>query len=55
MNEFLSMGGYGAYVWPSYILAFVILVANILAPMQQRKKTLSNIARKIRRERNENS
>ena len=52
MNEFFAMGGYAAYVWPSYALAFIILVANIVAPMQQRKKTLNDIARKIRRARN---
>ncbi len=52
MNEFFAMGGYAAYVWPSYALAFIILVANIVAPMQQRKKTITDIARKIRRARN---
>ena len=48
-----AMGGYAAYVWPSYTLAFIILVGNIIAPMQQRKKIVSDIARKIRRARNE--
>jgi heme exporter protein D len=53
MSEFFAMGGYAAYVWPSYALAFIILVGNIIAPMQQRKKIVSDIARKIRRARNE--
>ncbi|MEN8167986.1 MAG: heme exporter protein CcmD [Pseudomonadota bacterium] len=52
MSEFFAMGGYGAYIWPSYALAFIILVANIVAPMLQRKKTVTDIARKIRRARN---
>ena len=52
MNEFFAMGGYAEYVWPSYALALIVLVANILAPMQQRKKTVTDIARKIRRARN---
>ena len=29
MNEFLAMGGYGAYVWTSYALAAIVLVWNI--------------------------
>ncbi|MEN8178280.1 MAG: heme exporter protein CcmD [Pseudomonadota bacterium] len=53
MNDFLAMGGYAEYVWPSYILAIIILVANIVAPMLQRNKTVTDIARKIRRARNE--
>ena len=53
MNEFFAMGGYAQYVWPSYALALIILAANIVAPMQQRKKTVTDIARKIRRARNE--
>ena len=27
-KEFLYMGGYARYVWPSYIIAAVILFAN---------------------------
>jgi heme exporter protein D len=53
MREFFAMGGYAAYVWPSYALALIILIGNIIAPMQQRKKIVSDIARKIRRARNE--
>lgn len=53
MSEFFAMGGYAQYVWPSYILAFIVLVANIVAPMLQRKKTVTDIARKMRRARKE--
>ena len=28
MSEFLNMGGYGAFIWPCYILA-VILVGGL--------------------------
>lgn len=27
IGEFLSMGGYGAFVWPSYVVAAVLLLA----------------------------
>ncbi|MEJ2402747.1 MAG: heme exporter protein CcmD [Candidatus Thiodiazotropha sp.] len=53
MKEFFAMGGYAVYVWPSFGLALIILVANIVAPMQQRKRALINIARKLRRARKE--
>ena len=28
-SEFLSMGGYGAYVWTSYGIAAVVLIENL--------------------------
>jgi len=31
MSDFLYMGGYGAYVWPSYGLTLVIIVLNIVS------------------------
>lgn len=31
MNEFLHMGGYGAYVWSAYGLSLLVLGFNILA------------------------
>jgi heme exporter protein D len=30
MSAFLNMGGYAAYVWPSYGLTLVIIVLNIV-------------------------
>ena len=29
MSEFLDMGGYAAYVWPSYAVTFVVIALNI--------------------------
>ncbi|MES9988955.1 MAG: heme exporter protein CcmD [Candidatus Thiodiazotropha endolucinida] len=51
MREFFAMGGYAVYVWPSFLLALIVLVANVVAPMQQRKRVLKDIARKLRRAR----
>jgi heme exporter protein D len=31
MSDFLNMGGYAAYVWPSYGLTLVIIVLNIVS------------------------
>jgi heme exporter protein D len=30
MSEFFAMGGYAAYVWPSYGLTLVVIVLNIV-------------------------
>jgi heme exporter protein D len=30
VSEFLNMGGYAAYVWPSHGLTLVIIVLNIV-------------------------
>ena len=49
LNEFFHMGGYGFYVWTSYGIALVVLLANIIAPLRQRRKILKNIARTAKR------
>ena len=51
MKEFFHMGGYALYVWPSYALAMVVLIANVVAPVLQRRRLLADIARKLRRAR----
>ncbi len=30
LSEFFDMGGYAAYVWPSYVLTLVVVVLNIV-------------------------
>lgn len=49
-SEFFHMGGYAFFVWTSYGLTLIVMVANIVAPMMQRKKVISRIKRAIRRE-----
>jgi heme exporter protein D len=49
VNEFFQMGGYALYVWPSYALAAIVLIYNILSPILTRKKIMADIARKARR------
>lgn len=31
MSEFLEMGGYARYVWPSFAITFAIVLWNIVA------------------------
>jgi heme exporter protein D len=52
MGEFFHMGGYAFYVWTSYGLALIVLLANVLAPLRQRRKILADLTRRERRERN---
>ena len=51
MKEFFAMGGYAFYVWMSYGIALVVLVANLIGPLMQRRRLLGDIARRQRRER----
>jgi heme exporter protein D len=30
VREFFDMGGYAAYVWPSYVLTLIVVVLNIV-------------------------
>jgi heme exporter protein D len=38
LSEFISMGGYGAYVWGSYAVTFVLLIAEIVAIRSRRRR-----------------
>jgi heme exporter protein D len=49
MSEFLSMGGYGAYVWPSYAVFFLVLAIEALAPRMQRRRVLAEIRGRVQR------
>jgi len=49
MNEFFQMGKYAFYIWTSYGLALVVLVANIIIPFNQERALLRTLARKLRR------
>jgi len=46
MSEFLYMGGYATYVWSSYGIALVVLLANIGAHGLARRKLLHQLARR---------
>ena len=50
MSEFLHMGGYAFFVWTSYGVATIILIANIIAPMRRKKALMRTINRNLRRE-----
>jgi heme exporter protein D len=48
MSEFFSQGGYALYVWGSYGMALVLLVAEIVQLTRQRRTILTRIGRILR-------
>jgi heme exporter protein D len=46
MVEFLNMGGYAAFVWPSYGIAALVLWLNWYLPRKQHQKMLRQISRR---------
>lgn len=43
MMQFLHMGGYAIYVWPSYILVLTILLLNANHARRRFKRTLRDV------------
>ena len=50
MAEFLAMGGYAWYVWPAYLVTFVVLVANLVAARNRYSHLRKRLINKLRRE-----
>ena len=46
LHEFLTMGGYAAYVWPAYGLAAVVMAANAVLPGSRLKRLKADIRRR---------
>lgn len=49
-SEFIHMGGYAFYVWTSYGIALVVMVANVVLPLFTRKQVIRRLRRRYRRE-----
>ena len=49
MADFLAMGGYGAYLWPSYAVFVIVLAIDAIAPRIRRKRVLAEIRGKLKR------
>ncbi len=50
LTSFLAMGGYAAYVWPSYAVFFVVLIADFLAPHWRRRRNLRELNARLARQ-----
>ena len=55
VSEFFSMGGYAAYVWSSWLLTFLILIWNVIAPRRKHQNLLEQLEVQAKREQLKNS
>jgi heme exporter protein D len=46
-SDFAAMGGYGLYVWGSYLVTFALMAVEIVALRHRRRAALDN-ARRVR-------
>ncbi len=49
-NDFFNMGGYGFYVWLSYGISLVAIVALVVQTIKQHKTVLQSVLREAQRE-----
>jgi heme exporter protein D len=42
-QNFLAMGGYGLYVWGSYVVTLIMLVAEIVALVMRRRGVIGRL------------
>ena len=42
--EFLDMGGYAGFVWPAYLIAATVLIANLLLPRIRHRRQRESLA-----------
>lgn len=47
LREFLTMGGYGLFVWSSYGLTAVVLVANLVHALRRERKVMQELSRRV--------
>ncbi len=55
MREFFSQGGYALFVWGSYGMAVVLMVAEIIQLRAKRRTIAARIGRMLRLRAQENS
>jgi heme exporter protein D len=47
VSEFLNMGGYAAYVWPSYGLTLAVIILNIVWARRLLAKSREDARRRL--------
>ena len=47
-GEFFYMGGYGLYVWGSYVVTLGLLGIELMALIRRQRAVVSTLAREIR-------
>ncbi len=46
LSEFISMGGYAAFVWPAYAVALIVLVGNIVSARSSHRRAIVDARRR---------
>ncbi len=47
MAEFLHMGGYAQFVWPSYVLTFLVIALNIWGAVRMHAEARTQALRRL--------
>jgi len=50
MSEFLEMGGYGAFVWPSYAVTALVMIAVFVSSrrfLKSKERELESLQREV--------
>ncbi len=50
MSDFLAMGGYAKYVWPSFGITAIVLMLNLLAARSQLRQTRERLQLRLVRQ-----
>jgi heme exporter protein D len=50
MDDFLAMGGYGAYVWSSYAIFMGALLMDFIAPRLRNRHVIAELRGRIKRQ-----
>ena len=45
LDQFLAMGGYGFYVWGSYLVAVLVMAAEVVALILRRRTIVKRVSR----------
>jgi heme exporter protein D len=52
-SDFFAMGGYAFYVWGSYAVTAVLMIAEVILVMRRHRETRAHLARTVSTEPNE--
>ncbi|HET6725944.1 MAG TPA: heme exporter protein CcmD [Gammaproteobacteria bacterium] len=47
LHEFLTMGGYAVYVWPSYGIVAVVMIANVVMARRRHRRVVQALQRRV--------
>lgn len=48
-HEFITMGGYGVYVWPAYGITLLVMAVNAILPARRQRTLLGLLQKRARR------